>query len=70
MTFTKNEALTKLDEGHKLTHRYFTEEEWMVKSVYPLHYEFEDGVVCPVEEFWRLRSDIGWETGWSIWDGQ
>lgn len=50
------EAKLALSQGKKLTHEYFTPNEW-VKGV-GLMYEFEDGCKCLPDEFWRGREDF------------
>jgi len=61
---TKAEALGAMSMGHRVTHDYFTSNEW--KKLDGGHYEFEDGCRCTPSEFWRWRDDLAWETGWSI----
>lgn len=62
---TKQEALITLDNGEKLTHENFDFLEW-VKKEDDANYVFEDGVVCPIAEFWIHRTNPSWEIGWSI----
>lgn len=62
----KAQAIHALHEGKKLTHMYFTEDEWVTDS--GGGYEFEDGCKCTFNEFWQDRSDSGWDNDWSIWD--
>lgn len=61
----KQEAIQAMEEGKAVTHRLFTDEEWM-KKLNRTTYEFEDGVLCPVSEFWAFRSIDEWEEGWDI----
>lgn len=61
---TKQEAIKALKEGKELKHRYFSENEWVRQQGCIMI--FEDNVRCPQEEFWRYRTDTGWETGWKI----
>jgi len=67
MTMTKDEMLTALNEGKKVTHRYFTDEEWMM-LIDPIDniYLFEDGVKIPAHEFWANRRDMDWMEDWEI----
>lgn len=53
-----------LDHGFRITHKYFTSDEYMVKHGHG--YMFEDECLCTVDQFWANRQDKGWETGWSI----
>ena len=62
---TKQEALIALNNGEKLTYENFYSFEWVKKKDND-NYVFEDGVVCPIAEFWIHRTDPRWETGWSI----
>lgn len=62
---TKQEALIALDNGEKLTHENFDSFEW-VKKKNNDNYVFEDGVACPIAEFWIHRTSPSWETNWSI----
>jgi len=65
----KAEALKALQHGKKLTHRWFTSEEW-IESVdgRASTYRFEDGCICNDAEFWKFRSDESWDNGWSIFN--
>lgn len=60
----KQEAIKALDNGERLTHTYFTTEEWVEKvgSVYI----FEDGVDQWPVEFWAMRTSMGWDNGWGV----
>ncbi len=64
---TKEEAIEAMHRGEKVTHHYFCRGEWMTISDFMI--EFEDGVCCSPSEFWRDRTDAGWEYGYSIWQG-
>jgi len=65
---TKSEAIQAMREGKKVTHRYFTDDEW-VKITPTGLYEFEDGVVCPSLLFWQDRQGEYWEDGWDVFLG-
>lgn len=60
----KKEAIQAMQEGKKITHKYFTPEEWMTmrKGMIVL----EDRVVCTPEEFWKWRTAIGWDYGYKL----
>lgn len=63
---TKDEAIKAMKKGKKVTHKYFSENEWMVMSPSGF-YEFEDGYSISPSEFWGTRNDKEvWETGWKI----
>ena len=65
---SKSEAIRAMREGKKVTHQYFTSDEWMRLTPSGL-YQFEDGVVCPSLLFWGDRKGEQWETGWSLYGG-
>lgn len=46
---TKAEAIQAMQEGYKVTHRYFSPEEWMTMRMGMM--VLEDGVVCTPQEF-------------------
>lgn len=60
-------AILALANGEKLTHRYFTPDEW-VEQTADGRYRFEDGNICSPVEFWGYRKGEAWESGWSIWE--
>lgn len=62
---TKDEALLAIAQGQRVTHEYFTGEEWVEKS--DLGLVFEDGVECTKEEFFKYRDDLDWHTGWGLY---
>lgn len=61
---TKPEMLQALDEGKRVRHMYFTEEEWMEKQ--GDYFVFEDGICCLPNEFWRWRADEYWYHDWEL----
>lgn len=62
------EAVLKMMEGEKLTHKWFTLEEWAtIKNGLIL---FEDGNQCEEEKFWAIRTHKSWQEGWTIWNGE
>lgn len=62
---TKDEALAKAKEGHKITHRYMSDDEYL--------YEDKRGVLRTEEgytvklDFWGYRSQPEWQIDWEIW---
>jgi hypothetical protein len=62
---SRYEAAQALKVGKKLTHRYFTPEEW-VKGDGEGYYIMEDGVRCTAAEFWKWRQYEDFNTDWSI----
>ena len=63
---TKQEAIQSMEEGYKVTHEYFTDEEWM--KLRNGVYIFEDGVKCTPNEFWKHRQAEWYNEGWSIYE--
>lgn len=61
------EAKKALAEGKRLTHLYFTPEEWVqgVTKLGTTYYLFEDGCRCAPSMFWKTRYDGAWLFGWS-----
>ena len=64
---TKIEALKALKHGYRLTHEYFTSEEWVQEKGYL--YEFEDGCLCSPSVFWNHRQQDSWNDNWSLYSG-
>jgi hypothetical protein len=62
---TRYEAAQALKAGKKLTHRYFTPEEWVKGDGYG-HYIMEDGVQCTAAEFWKHRQKEYFDNDWEI----
>ena len=66
---TKLEAIQQMKVGQKLTHRHFTNDEWvtMEKSIsHQYIIKLEDGVKCTQEQFWKWRTDESWNFDWEI----
>lgn len=62
---TKEDAIIQMKQGVKVTHRYFTSNEWItMKGNFTI--QTEEGYSFPADEFWRYRNDIDWMDGWSI----
>lgn len=62
---SREEAKEAMKSGLKVTHIYFTPEEWatMENGLIVL----EDGVRCSPSEFWRYRNESYFDYGWSIY---
>lgn len=65
---TKEEALRELFAGKKITHRYFSDDEWITFKSEEEKLELEDGAKCSLHEFFMYRRGDEWETDWSIWE--
>lgn len=63
MTFA--EALEVMGEGKKVTHPYFSKEEWMTFEDGKI--VFEDGVRCLITEFLRWRQGEEWKHDYKIY---
>lgn len=64
---TKQEAIQAMKSGKKVTHRYFTPDEYLFMNI-ENEYTFEDGVSCSAQEFWKNRTAEYWETDWEIFN--
>jgi len=61
----KYEAVKAMAEGQKLTHIWFSPEEWV--TIKQARFLFEDGCRCTIKEFWSSRTHPDWNEGWSLW---
>lgn len=61
---TKLEAIQAMKKGKKVTHKYFSPDEWM--TIKNRKFLFEDGVECEPEDFWNDRKLIDWEDEYSL----
>jgi len=61
---TKQEAIIELKKGNKVTHRLFSEGEFMYQNGDT--YVFEDSVKCHPVVFWQDRASEEWENNWSL----
>ena len=62
---TKIEAIAAMRNEEKVTHTYFSDNEWM-QLLSTGDYEFEDGCVVDPALFWSDRKGLDWEDGWEI----
>lgn len=61
------EAKKAIEAGKKVTHEYFTPEEWV--TYYGNHvYIMEDGVTVHEALFWHDRQAECFEEGWEIFN--
>lgn len=63
---TKEEAIKAMQDGKKVTHRYFSSNEWM--SMHDGLIVLEDGAMCTPYEFWRWRTDPVWNNGYDLFN--
>jgi len=61
----KSNAITYMNKGYKVTHQYFSKNEWMMFLNGKI--QFEDGCRCDSKEFWAGRKGNEWDTGYSLW---
>lgn len=62
----KHEAIKAMESGKKVSHEYFSDDEWMTIDHNDNQILFEDGCRCSQEEFWSIRQEKGWEDGYTI----
>ena len=62
----KQEAILAMQEGKKVTHLYFSPNEWMTMKEGMI--VLEDGVIYPPKEFWQWRTDRGWNDGYELFN--
>lgn len=61
----KQEAITAMEKGQKVTNQYFSREEWITLNNGMIL--MEDGCQCTPKQFWISRTDSSWDEGYSIW---
>jgi hypothetical protein len=64
---TRYEAAQALKAGKKLTHKYFSPDEW-VKGDGVGYYRMEDDVRCSAAEFWKYRQQAWFNYNWEIYN--
>lgn len=62
---TRADAIKAMREGKKVTHKYFSPEEWATLDNDKIL--LEDGVRCEFDEFWRYRISKIFDDGWEIY---
>jgi hypothetical protein len=65
---TKKEVIKAIEDGHMVTHRYFSKDEYVTKSNDYGHYIDERGRKIPSIEFWICHSSDSFANGWKILD--
>jgi hypothetical protein len=63
---TKDEAITALRHGEKVTHSYFMPGDYIYIGADGELYD-ESGICMYRANFWRLRHGEMWATGWDIY---
>lgn len=62
--FTKDQAYKLMQNGHKVTHRYFGSDEYIYIDEQNRMYA-EDG--CRFERGWEMRTEDFWKDGWAVY---
>lgn len=65
---TKAEAISQMKAGKKITHRHFSNNEWMSSDSTGRQYTLEDGVKCSSDEFWKWRTNESWNEDFEIFN--
>ena len=63
---TKNEAIQAMKEGNKITHTYFTTDEF-IRMEKDWQIITEEGYTIGLDTFFGVRNDNLWEYGYEIW---
>lgn len=66
LPLTKQEAIAKMLAGEKVSHRYFTDYEYIFMKPNDFNIYSEDGVNHG-DTFWSDRIGNEWETDWQIY---
>ena len=69
ISMTKQDALKALEDGLKITHRYFSNDEYIKKEDNDF-YKDEQNCYLPINEFWNMRQGKNWDDGYSIFSGE
>ena len=62
---TKDEAIQAMKEGKKVTHRYFSSNEFI--TIDGVRYVDENGYKLLPYEFRIYRTETAWDNDWSIY---
>jgi hypothetical protein len=61
---TKDQAIEAMQQGKKVTHRFFFDGEYVYMKDGRIHCEKDYDIHA---EFWQLRNNTAWETDWEIY---
>lgn len=61
---TKQEVIQQMRKANKVSHAYFSSNEWM--TIQSGKILLEDGVVCSIEEFFLWRQETCWDDGYFL----
>ena len=63
----KVQIIEQLDNGLKVSHKRFLEDEWIKKhATSKKHYIDEQGNVIDKKTFWQYRTAKSWTQDWSL----
>lgn len=62
---TKEEAIQAMKDGKKVTHRYFTDDEYIFINEKG-DIQTEDGAKVDPDEFWKYRQQIAFNEDWEL----
>lgn len=63
---TREEAIVHMEQGVKITHRFFSPDEWV--TMHNGYILSETGRIIDNELFWEYRTGRNWQTGYSIFN--
>ncbi len=61
---TRQQAIDAINQGNKITHRFFSPGEFICKS--DGLYNDERGIQFEQQDFWDARTGPEWQDGWMI----
>ena len=64
---TKDEAISHMQQGKKITHYLFEIDEWMTMNS-DGNIVLEDGVECSLSEFFKYRSGECWNDNYAYFN--
>lgn len=67
---TKSEALHYMASGHKVGHKYFSDDEWITINPENGNILLVDGSQCSVDEFFAYRTDKSFDEGYELIDSE
>jgi hypothetical protein len=73
MKMTATEALLAMYQGEKVTHRFFTDEEYIYMKGHDIYTEEGYNMGTVYDDFWQKRGgpmseNDGWAKDWSIYE--
>lgn len=65
---SKEEAIKKLYEGDKVTHKMFCNDEFVYMKDGDIHNMYDENGTVLIS-FWQFRQSAVWQKGWSVFTG-